>query len=137
MSEASCSALSAAVLTQVLDKLHHPVLLLDSASRITYLNAAMVRYVEKVTLRRWDSAQVIGQDIVVLHPDRAQAPMRERIAEVLSGQRLPPRFNTVGDTMFMTYDTVLLDERGSAVGLMMEKIPVNLMADERGSATSP
>ena len=137
MSEASGSALSAAVLTQVLDKLHHPVLLLDSSSRITYLNAAMVHYIEKVTLRRWDGAQVIGQDIVVLHPDRAQAPMRERIAAVLSGRGVPPRFNTVGDTMFMTYDTVLLDEHGSAVGLMMEKIPVNLMADERVPGSPP
>jgi hypothetical protein len=70
MSEAS-SALSAAVLTQVLDKLHHPVLLPDAASRITYLNAAMVSYIEKVTLRKWDGARGLGQDVVVLHPERA------------------------------------------------------------------
>ena len=137
MNEASGNGLSGALLTQVLDKLHHPVLVLDASSRITYLNAAMIRYIERVTLRKWDSARVIGQDVVVLHPERAQARMRERIAAVLGGQRLPPRFNTVGDTMFLTYDTALLDESGGAVGLMMEKIPVNLMADERGPAASP
>lgn len=131
MAEPGPGTLPGSLLMQVLDKLHHPVLVLDARGLITYANQAMLYYVEKVTHRKWTRTQVIGLDIVALHPERAQARLKERIAAVLTGQSLPPRFNPVGETMFMTYDSVLSGEDGAPIGLMMEKIPVNLMATEQ------
>lgn len=132
MTESSLCQLSVSLLTQVLDRLHHPVLLLDSKGAIVYLNQAMLNYVAKVTSKGWKREKVIGMDVAAFHPPDGKAQMKERVAAVLSGQCLPPRFNTAGETMFMTYDTALSNENGNVVGLLMEKIPVNIMSDEVG-----
>lgn len=129
MPESRNCKLSVFLLTQVLDRLHHPVLLLDSEGAIAYLNQAMLNYVEKVTSTGWERDKVIGMDLVKVHPPDVRGRMKDRVAAVLSGQRLPPRFNTVGETMFMTYDTALSNENGDVVGLLMEKIPVNIVSD--------
>ena len=122
--------LSRSLLIQVLDRLRHPVLLLNSEGAIVYLNQAMLNYVEKVTSTRWEREKIIGMDLVAFHTSDVRDRMKERVAAVLSGQHLPPRFNAVGETMFMTYDTALSNEDGDIVGLLMEKIPVNIVSDE-------
>ena len=130
MTESRDCDLSTSLLTQVLDRLHHPILILNSEGGIVYLNQAMLNYVEKVTSRPWQREKVIGMDLVAFHAPDVQDRMKERAAAVLSGQRLPPRFNTVRETMFMTYDTPLSNENGDIVGLLMEKIPVNIVSDK-------
>ena len=130
MTEPPDCELSPFFLTQVLDRLHHPVLLLDSTGAIVYLNQAMLNYVEKVTSTKWKREKVTGKDLAAFHPPDVRDRMKERVAAVLSGQCLPSRLSTAGEIVFMTYDTALSDENGDIVGLLMEKIPVNIVSDE-------
>lgn len=48
--------------------------------------------------------------------------------ESLAEKNIPPRFNTVGEFMFATYDNPIMNEDGKAIALLMEKIPVCIIS---------
>ncbi len=104
---------------QVLDALHHAVLVVSPGGEVLYANRAMCRQLSLATERSWTPEQLQGVDLAAL-----------KLALPASGGGRP-RVDAAGELTFLAWDTQLLDERGQPVATVLEKVPVGFDPGER------
>ena len=110
---------------QVLEVLHHAVMVVTPDKRILFANQAMCQYLGMVTGRKWTPEELEGMDVMDFHPPSSVEGTNRRFAEMAGTGYLAPRTNPIEDVMFMTWDSRLCGEDGEILGYVLEKIPAS------------
>ncbi len=108
---------------QVLDALHHAVMVVSVDREVVYANRAMCRYVGLVTGRDWTPSELEGMDVMAFHPPPSVAGTERRFEAMSGDGDLAPRTDPVDELMFLTWDSRILDEQGQIVAWVLERIP--------------
>jgi len=114
---------------RALDCLHHAVMIVGLDYRILYANNAMCQYIGLVTRQFWTAAELIGRDVMTLHPDSAIPGSERRFREMNAEAFLKPRTNPIEDLMFLTWDSRIHDSEGRLAGFVLEKVPATFNPD--------
>jgi PAS domain-containing protein len=114
---------------RALDRLHHAVMIVGLDYKILYANNAMCQYIGLVTRQFWTTADLIGRDVMTLHPDQAVPGSERRFREMSADGFLKPRTNPIEDLLFLTWDSRILDDEGRLVAFVLEKVPATFNPD--------
>jgi PAS domain-containing protein len=114
---------------RALDRLHHAVMIVGLDNKILYANNAMCQYVGLVTRQIWTTSDLIGRDVMTLHPDQAVPGTERRFREMGAEGYLKPRTNPIEDLLFLTWDSRIHDDQGRLVAFVLEKVPATFNPD--------